>query len=134
MDKSETYIKMCEKAYPIIGNREPCARDYWMICDGDNTDVMIITDYPTDSGCYGPGVGIPGDMYGWEPLFPIWRQDQLQEMVIEDTGSIALIFVFNYWFYNADIDEDSSMEQLWLAFVMKEKYGKVWNGEEWINA
>ena len=24
-----------------------------------------------------------------------------------------------------------SMEQLWLAFVMKKKYGKVWNGEEW---
>lgn len=25
-----------------------------------------------------------------------------------------------------------SMEQLWLAFVMKEKHNKVWNGEEWI--
>ena len=23
------------------------------------------------------------------------------------------------------------MEQLWLAFVMKEKFGKVWNGEDW---
>ncbi len=27
----------------------------------------------------------------------------------------------------------TSMEQLWLAFVMKEKYNKVWDGEEWIN-
>ena len=26
----------------------------------------------------------------------------------------------------------ASMEQLWLAFVMKEKYGKVWNGEDWV--
>lgn len=25
----------------------------------------------------------------------------------------------------------SSSEQLWLAFVMKEKYGKVWDGEDW---
>jgi len=25
----------------------------------------------------------------------------------------------------------TSMEQLWLAFVMKEKYNKVWNGKEW---
>jgi len=25
-----------------------------------------------------------------------------------------------------------SMEQLWLAFVMKEKYNKIWNGENWI--
>ena len=27
----------------------------------------------------------------------------------------------------------SSMEQLWLAFVMKSKYNKTWNGEDWIN-
>ena len=25
-----------------------------------------------------------------------------------------------------------SMEQLWMAFYMKEKYNKVWNGEKWI--
>ncbi len=27
----------------------------------------------------------------------------------------------------------TSMEQLWLAFVMKEKYDKTWNGTEWHN-
>ena len=26
----------------------------------------------------------------------------------------------------------TSMEQLWLAFVMKKKYNKIWNGEEWV--
>ncbi len=25
----------------------------------------------------------------------------------------------------------TSMEQLWLAFVMKEKFNKVWSGKEW---
>ena len=25
-----------------------------------------------------------------------------------------------------------SMEQLWLAFVMKENYNKVWSGNDWI--
>jgi len=24
------------------------------------------------------------------------------------------------------------MEQLWLAFVMKEKHNKTWNGKDWI--
>ena len=24
-----------------------------------------------------------------------------------------------------------SMEQLWLAFVMKDKYDKTWDGKEW---
>jgi len=28
----------------------------------------------------------------------------------------------------------NSMEQLWLAFVMKEKFDKVWNGEDWEGA
>jgi len=28
-------------------------------------------------------------------------------------------------------EQFSTMEQLWLAFVMKEKYGKLWNGEIW---
>ena len=27
----------------------------------------------------------------------------------------------------------TSMEQLWLAFVMKEKFNKTWNGEAWVN-
>lgn len=26
-----------------------------------------------------------------------------------------------------------SMEQLWLAFVMKELYNKQWDGEKWIS-
>jgi len=26
----------------------------------------------------------------------------------------------------------TSMEQLWLAFVMNEKYNKVWNGKDWM--
>jgi hypothetical protein len=27
---------------------------------------------------------------------------------------------------------DWSMEKLWLSYVMKEKYGKSWNGQEWV--
>lgn len=37
------------------------------------------------------------------------------------------------WMGKADgIDKRPSMEQLWLAFYMKEKHGKVWSGTEWI--
>ena len=28
-------------------------------------------------------------------------------------------------------DEHVSFEQLWLAFYMKEKHDKIWDGEEW---
>ena len=64
----------------------------------------------------------------------IWlpRQDQLQEMLIGNlaeqyqklhnfvAGSPFPCLYFGSW------------EQLWLAFAMKEKFGKTWDGNEWI--
>jgi len=35
-------------------------------------------------------------------------------------------FAMSYW------KEFTSMEQLWLAFVMFERFGKYWTGTEWI--
>lgn len=78
-------------------------------------------------------------------------QDQLQEMIahhiaqeLELAPNIAhLKFAFldfAEWIKKQYLDEEyvctplnvfSSGEQLWLAFVMKEKYGKVWDGENW---
>jgi len=69
----------------------------------------------------------------------IWlpRQDQLQEMV-ETTETLPELIVqdklahFCMWVkYQCHIPL-TSMEQLWLAFVMKEKYNKTWDGEEWL--
>jgi len=82
------------------------------------------------------------DRHIWLP-----RQDQLQEMVLGKVTKQfdfvsdlqALCFNFREWSQKDDADswidfrnEFTSMEQLWLAFVMKEKYGKVWDGSEWI--
>ena len=58
----------------------------------------------------------------------VWlpRQDQLQEMVIGGDDTITL----TEYFLNAVslyCDRKLSMEQLWLKYVMKEKYGKVWD-------
>ncbi len=73
-------------------------------------------------------------------------QDQLQEMaqpIVEQQdlhyiGAYRLAGRFtdflachNQALDNIDVGE-CSMEQLWLAFVMKVKYGKVWNGDNWI--
>jgi hypothetical protein len=77
----------------------------------------------------------------------IWipRQDQLQEMIGEfprnferfadEAGQNAFDYsqeeMGDYQIYDTGC---TSMEQRWLAFVMKEKYQKTWNGENWINA
>ena len=80
----------------------------------------------------------------------IWlpRQDQLQEMIEDETlfpahrrATLIVNWLQNEQWFDKDgnshwkhqINYDS-MEQLWLAFVMKEKYNKVWNGEDWISA
>lgn len=58
----------------------------------------------------------------------VWlpRQDQLQEMVIGGDDTITL----TEYFLNAVslyCDRKLSMEQLWLKYVMKEKYNKTWD-------
>ena len=77
----------------------------------------------------------------------IWlpRQDQLQEMVWEyivDNDPLRgecvksqkpelLSNRFNKYVMRSIRPRFDSMEQLWLAFVMKEKFGKIWNGKDW---
>ena len=132
MDISKEYVLMCEKAGKI--------QNEWGVCDGDffyNKDTRI-----TGTALVPFGTDI------WNKRYKIWlpRQDQLQEMIIGKTTYADLEEQFNNtlntWFeisYNFDpkIDEKLdmahwSMEQLWLAFVMVEKYNKIWNGKDWI--
>ncbi len=79
----------------------------------------------------------------------IWlpRQDQLQEMVsLPNSEKIGIWFEKQFRFYewagkkyNKNELQNNwgtfkSMEQLWLAFVMKERFSKQWSGKEWVNA
>ena len=64
------------------------------------------------------------------------RQDQYQKMVDNQFDWIGFDKQDNLAFYKGYLPSEivvrgASMEQLWLAFVMKEKYNKVWDGEDW---
>ena len=72
----------------------------------------------------------------------IWlpRQDQLQEMVRGEKHMHLLAHLFALWCHGGEDFGKMvygfpnclwSMEQLWLAFVMKEKFNKVWSGDRW---
>ena len=135
MDTSKEYIKMCGKATDVQELR-PVSIDWEL---GDY--------YSFEDGDFGV-TGVPN---GYDDYFikhhqgEIWlpRQDQLQEMVeCWTTNPVEKILRFAQGVYTypqlEETEENqryyfkfSSMEQLWLAFVMKEKYGKTWNGEEW---
>lgn len=120
MDTSKEYVKMCYKA------RELQTKNFFQLIAERDT----IQEYETELG------GVATQLY---------RQDQLQDILFKDSpnpldkdvvGNIARFDIWcrQNWIYgNSTKDEVfTTMEQLWLAFTMKEKYNKKWNGEDWV--
>ena len=139
MNITERYIIMCEKAeeiqkiwIPIVGDWLWKGSKYLQIEDA----CGLITD-----------INFQKNEEVWLP-----RQDQLQEMLNEAILAryIKVTAISTSMFYNrikalqlwiklsceknhyADKLLGFSGEQLWLAFVMYEKYNKIWNGEDWV--
>jgi len=125
MDTTPKYIKMCEKAWPIIGK----------------------PDYIPTTGRYIDGEPYEVDEFGyywWRSEFfdrvPLYRQDQLQEMLPEMEplhDKLSQLDNFHIWTERNLSYVDTfraSMEQLWLAAIMDWKYGKAWDDkkEEWL--
>ncbi len=114
MDISETYLRMCD--CPEIQELYPLAEEYL-----PNT-------------CFYRGEFLPlthARLGVWLP-----RQDQLQEMIDPSCsqGARLDLIYYAYKFLENDLVammRINSMEQLWLAFYMKEKFNKVWDGENW---
>lgn len=115
------YVKMCERA-DEIQRLYPGGLGNFHYSNGK-------------LGCIGYDFYSPA--HEVDPEF-IWlpRQDQLQAMIAIDSAEntpqkrAALVYDFAM-FTMFSGDKFTSMEQLWLAFVMKEKYGKRWSGESW---
>jgi hypothetical protein len=125
MDTSETYIKMCD-CPEIQGLRKSLNGDF--VYDLVSEKIIVKSEFQGS------------------PINSTWlpRQDQLQEMASLKHFFIDFIFSEKniamttetlvelgkndtiQQFYQA-----TSMEQLWLAFVMKEKFNKTWSGTEW---
>lgn len=113
MDTSETYIKMCD-CEEIQSRRATKEGDVIYLRSGR------VGVYPS---CWAIDSV-------WLPL-----QHQLQEMVNCPLMNLIDSIREFYWRNlkeNSGEDKFTSMEQLWLAFVMKEKHNKVWNGEKWV--
>lgn len=157
MDDLKLYIKMCEKAVEIQKLLDKTLPYNIVFCPHCN-DIRY-TQW--DSFCWREEYGNGSKLQEWTSCYDtsdhpefhgnkvIWlpRQDQLQKMVLkkykkgfrrnntEEGYPISFVEDFAQ-FVRCCVAQnyDSvkwSMEQLWLAFVMKEKYGKIWNGEDW---
>ena len=134
MDTSETYIEQCEKATKLQKEWKPKFGD--RIKEGFISRIYINGDigFVTTGG---------EGRISRELAICIFSQDQLQEMVlkignhpwslfwdIEDW--LSKIAGDSYEYINVNKIPFTSMEQLWLAFVMSELYSRRWDGNDWI--
>lgn len=119
MDISAEYIEMCEKAEEIQEFKR--SKKDWYTGDWYfNEFYGMVHIYSNEEIAAADVVWLP-------------RQDQLQAIPgnyfcarnLEEFRSFAV-----------ELPESPtncySYEMAWLAFVMKKKFGKAWNGEEWI--
>ncbi len=123
MDTSKKYFKMSENAIEL--------QDGHLWINGDFYTDDIMKNHKEQFCVFEDSCDPPYDMY-----HPIWlpRQDQLQEMIKEKLPPRDSFILFEFVEFVRNLDSkhyEDSMEQLWLAFVMKEKYNKVWNGQDW---
>lgn len=138
MDTTPEYIRMCEAATEIQEAWEPRAGDYYFAKERRGRIfpgyMYIGIDVPAVRVICRPEAYnfIEGDI--WLP-----RQDQLQAMVQDQRSSAQMAQWLAEWLraYNYCLEYlsgDASMEQLWLAFVMNEKYNQRWDSEkkEWV--
>ena len=139
---TERYIKMCEKAEEIQREWKPQAGD-WAI-DVWHRNPVVVAIVELSGRLLVSQIG--GSLYENEQDKFFWlpTQEQLQEMYMNmspdidwvEKGAVTLESDFSYavteenWEYFVQF---GTMNELWLAFVMWERYGKVWDDEkeEW---
>ena len=127
MDKSSLYIKMSESAKVIQKQWEPEFGDFFVSMS------LCLT-----SQCQTITSDLEKKVSYLKKIKAVWlpRQDQLQERVIEKYATpwdLAIAFSNVLMGDTASyFDNFDSMEKLWLAFIMLEKYKKQWKDEEWV--
>ena len=144
MDTTEEYIEM-SKALPdaMLDAWEAHAGDFVFAKHGfsdydyrkelDNGILGIITE--VQEGVF--SIRLCGEdgaaaWYSIEHSIPLWRQDQLQNMIDYIPSLLNIDELHDaYQLYGG---QSKTMEQLWLTFVMYEKYGLKWSSEQkgWI--
>jgi hypothetical protein len=145
MDTSKEYILMCEKAVEIQEARIKQRGDYYFHVT--NLYILESVDPRDKQMLYIINLGYADDR-SVEFTEPTWlpRQDQLQEILEATYDLVNLFIAFTDWakgtlagehgnrYKESELEgKFNSMEQLWLAFVMSEKFNKVWNGKEWVS-
>lgn len=118
MKVTDEYVRQCEKAKEIQGLWSPGVGD-WIYSYGSRSVERVLGEISIRY----TKVWLPG-------------QEELQAMLQYETPLIMLQ-ALNDWLYtdsgygSVNGARFHSMQEFWLAFVMWERYNKVWDGKDW---
>lgn len=116
--------------------------EYIKMCDCPEIQGMYGIAYPDDDFMgkknfyYDPIKG-QSDYPGSPEVIWLPRQDQLQEMLYDNYKCFGIRIknmLENFSKWAMQDKKFTSMEQLWLAFVMKDKFNKLYDGESFKDA
>jgi hypothetical protein len=147
MKHDDEYILMCEQAvkagllydsdevnlWMVYEERLYCpACDLFVYGDGVGDKPLAYCQYCGEKGGFREDRWLDKFNFSGHRCVPLFSQGQLQDMVFgykkESPGVIASV-IYHYSLSSAY--KVKSMEQLWLAYVMKVKHSKEWAGKEW---
>ena len=134
MDLTPEYIKLCERAVVIQENWVPGEGDYIFDKGGAWSFPLSGGEQASNMGCKAIG----SDDQLWPPRFhrenALWlpRQDQIQEMIPNPIFyKLDSFYSFVYKRFGLYATVFTSFEQLWLVFLMADRYRLYWNGDDW---
>ena len=133
MDKTPKYQKMCVEAFKDIGYIKPTTSSNLMIPAPNSIQGQQADDFMLSFEDEFDNIGLGSTVA--RPIGQLYQQDQLQEIIDQDylTGFIYDLYEFSKEYLYMDNGNDlrfTSMEQLWLGYIMKQIYGKIWNDKE----
>jgi len=148
MDFTNRYAIMCRKAAELQEEWAPKPCDFFIeyadieeapgVCSPASGKIQVVDIYigTADSDEYRIESEHLRENSFWLP-----RQDQLQKIIEPDDSRVHSVIgevIGSRYLEGSTGDyveaprKFYSMEQIWLAFVMKERYGKIWNEEDWV--
>lgn len=139
---TDNYIKMCEKAEEIQSLFKHKKGDWIYWGKEDGLTVLIKDLLGVGIAHYLPHIWLPTQEQLQEIILPVLKEKynkywDLEKMKREGNWVIRIFFDFikgnisdkqNHFIWNSS----NNITELWFAFVMYEKYNKIWNGEDWI--
>lgn len=139
MDKSRQYIQMCKTSKEIQRMWKAKAGDFYV---NSNNKVLCWAPGPDHFPKIKRGFGIEskGKVTRIFPLTWLPKLDQLIEASQSPGLGIRNIsFIFYEWVkrpygkYEKPVNRFfSSLEQMWLAFIMFKKFSKTWYEDDWV--